>query len=125
MSTVGELILEKKINFTNFLFEILENEEVIKHITSEELEKFKTNIEKIRDVSIVLFIFFITKDIMPHRNNLDEFINKFLVMIGIKEDSFFLDDEKLKDYPSILSEYKVKTKKYLNLFIEIMEYSFE
>lgn len=125
MSTIGELIQEKKDNFIKFLTEVLESEEVIKHITESEINTFKQSIEKLQSASIVIFIFYITKELMPQKDNLDEYLKKFLTMNGINEDSFFLDDEKLKEYPQILSEYKEKVKKYLRLFIDIMEYSFE
>lgn len=125
MSTVGELIEEKKDNFTTFLIEVLENEEVIKHITEAEITTFKASIDKLKEASIVIFIFFITKELMPKKDELDSYLKEFLIMNGIDKDSFFLDDEKLKEYPPILTEYKEKVKKYLKLFIDIMEYSFE
>lgn len=125
MSTIGELIEEKKNNFTNFLVEVIENEEVIKNITEEERNTFMKSIRKLSEASVTLFIFYITKELIPNKDNLNEYIKKFLNMNGINEDSFFLDDEKLKDYPPILSEYKEKIQRYLKLFIDIMEYSFE
>lgn len=125
MATVGDLILEKKTNFTNFLHEVIANEEVGKLLSSEELSTCRVSINKINNASVPLFIFFITKDVMEERHDLKSYLNKFLITNGVREDSIFLNDEKLNDYPPVLLEYKEKAIKYLQMFINIIEYSFE
>lgn len=125
MSTVGELLQEKKENFYNFLVEVIENEETTKMLTTEEYDRFKECITKLKDAKVELFIYYVTKELLPQKDNLNIYVNTFLCKNGINEMSVFLDDDKLKECSEVLVEYKSKVKRYLKLFIDILEYSFE
>lgn len=125
MSTVGELLQEKKDNFVKFLKEVIENEETIKLTTSKEKEKFSQCIEKLDSAKVELFIYYITKELIPQKDKIDTYVNTFLCKNGISEISPFLNDEELKKLSEVLVGYKDKVKKYLKLFIDILEYSFE
>jgi len=125
MSTVGELLQEKKNNFIKYMISVLNNEDVKDEITTIEIQTFRENIGKLQKISSEIFILFIAKELQPQKDKLNEYINHFLQMNGICSESFLLDDENLKDHPQIFTDIKNKVVQYLQLFIDIYEYSFQ
>lgn len=112
MSTVGELIVEKKNNFCNFLLSITEDETINKKISEENINKYKENVEKLRSTTIEIFIFWISKDLLNKKDKLDLYPEHFLKLNGI-------------EYISEIDKYKEKILAYLKLFIDLLEYTFE
>ena len=113
--TVGDLIIEKKNNFCNNLLTIADDEEVIDTFDSEEIKVYKENIEKLRNCALELFIFWINKNLMNKKDELEEYSLKFMKMNGFNCD----------DHPELVEKYKPKIISYIKLFIDLLEYSFE
>ena len=113
--TVGDLITEKKNNFCNHLLTIADDQEVIKSFGPEQIKVYKENIEKLRSCALELFIFWINKNLMNKKDQLEEYALKFMKMNGFDCD----------DHPELVEKYKPKIISYIKLFIDLLEYSFE
>lgn len=108
--TVGDLLLQKKNNCCLYLKEIIEKPEVIEKLTEEQIKTYNENTKKIEDAPIFAFIFFVHHELIPNKDNLNDYCNTFLKRNGIEDLEPF-------------EEYKEKIVRYLKLFIDILEYS--
>jgi len=112
MSTVGELITEKKNNFCNFLLTIIEDEEIKSKVNEENVNKYKENVQRLRDTTIEIFIFWVSNDLCRKKDKLDTYPTHFLKLNGI-------------EYIPEIDKYKEKIIAYLKLFIDLLEYTFQ
>lgn len=112
MKTIGELLIEKKNNCCNYLKEIIEIEEVKTKLTEEQIQKYKEHIAIFDNAPLFAFIYFIHNDLIKYRDDLKEYTNNFLKKNGIEDIEPF-------------EKYKEKIEKYLQLFIDIIEYEEE
>lgn len=110
MSTVGELLEAKKNNCCKYLEEIIQKPEILEKLTEEQIKKYNERVSIFKNAPIFAFIYYVNVELIPNKDNLEDYTNDFLKKNGIEDLEPF-------------AEYKEKIKQYLKLFIDIVEYS--
>jgi len=101
---VGNIINEKKNNFSKFLTEkILNNQKV----NDESKKKINEYIDLIQNTSVDQFIFYIQKEIIKYKNKTNIFVENLFIMYDITEKEIEKEDIE-------------KFKRYLDLFIKLI-----
>lgn len=109
MSTIGDIIKEKKKNFYNYLIKIIEDEKISSKLSKEHIINFRKYTNRLIICSEEEFIYFVSTDLFQYKGNADLYVDKLLKDLNIND----LD----------ITEYKQKIIDYINLFIDIIEYS--
>lgn len=101
---VGNIINEKKNNFSKFLTEkILNNQKV----NDESKKKINEYIDLIQNTSVDQFIFYIQKEIIKYKNKTNIFVENLFIIYDITEKEIEKEDIE-------------KFKRYLDLFIKLI-----
>lgn len=102
---IGDVIAEKKKNFTLFLIKTLIDNNKIPDICKIEINKF---IDIIQKTNIDQFIYFIQSELIKYKNKTNIYVDNLFIQYGINTEDVTNDDID-------------KFKRYIELFIKLVQ----